>query len=167
MAGHATVASARARPVLTRREPQRRRGRTAHNPSDVVAKDLAEGGGRMEPSEAIRRIFSAWETNDPDGLAQLFTDDGVYEDPLKPARLEGRDDVRAGNAPAMAALGSCRIDVARVVEHGDVGFCEGFFASSLADGSGRLDFPFAMVVEMRDGLVARCGEYFDTRPLIP
>ena len=121
----------------------------------------------MVPSEAIRRIFKAWEANDPDGLAQLFTEDGVYEDPLKGSRIEGRSSVRDANAPAMAALEACRIDIRRMVEDGDVGFCEGYFASSLADGSGRLDFPFAAVVEMRDGLVARCGEYFDTRPLIP
>ena len=121
----------------------------------------------MGPAEAIRRIFSAWETNYPDGLAQLFTEDGVYEDPLKGSRIEGRDNVQSENAPAMAALDSCRIDIWRSVEDGDVGFSEGYFASSLADGSGRLDFPFAVVVEMRDGLVARCVEYFDTRPLIP
>jgi ketosteroid isomerase-like protein len=121
----------------------------------------------MRPREAMREIFAAWESNDPDGLARLFTEDGIYEDPLKPARLVGKADVREGNAPAMAALDSCRIDIARIVEDGDTGFCEGFFASSLADGSGRLDFPFAMIVEMRDGLVARCGEYFDTRPLLP
>ena len=120
----------------------------------------------MGPGEAIRRIFAAWEANDPDGLAQLFTEDGVYEDPLKSSRIEGRGNVRDENAPAMAALETCRIDIWRTVEDGDVGFCEGYFAASLANG-GRLDFPFAVVVEMRDGLVARCGEYFDTRPLIP
>ena len=121
----------------------------------------------MGPAEAIRRIFAAWETNDPDGLAQLFTDDGVYEDPLKASRIEGREDVRNLNAPAMAALDSCSIEIWRSVEDGEVGFAEGYFASRLADGGGRLDFPFAVVVEMRDGLVARCGEYFDTRPLTP
>jgi ketosteroid isomerase-like protein len=120
----------------------------------------------MGPGEAIRRIFAAWEANNPDDLAELFTEDGVYEDPLKGSRIEGRSNVRNENAPAMAALATCRIDIWRVVEDGDIGFSEGYFAASLVDG-GRLDFPFAVVVEMRDGLVARCGEYFDTRPLIP
>jgi ketosteroid isomerase-like protein len=120
----------------------------------------------MGPGEAIRRIFAAWEANDPDGLAQLFTEEGVYEDPLKGSRIEGRGNVRDENAPAMAALETCRIDIWHTVEDGDIGFCEGYFAASLANGS-RLDFPFAVVVEMCDGLVARCGEYFDTRPLIP
>ena len=121
----------------------------------------------MGPEEAIRGIFAAWEANDPDGLAKLFTEDGVYEDPLKASRIEGRAEVRDENAPAMAALEDCHIDIWRVVDDGQTGFCEGYFASRLADGTGRLDFPFAVVVQMRDGLVARCAEYFDSRPLIP
>jgi hypothetical protein len=44
---------------------------------------------------------------------------------------------------------------------------EGYFTSRLADGSGRLDFPFAILVEMRGDLVARAAEFYDTRPLSP
>ena len=33
-------------------------------------------------------------------------------------------------------------------------------------GEGRLDFEFAMVVEMRDGEITRLREYFDKRPLV-
>lgn len=119
----------------------------------------------LTPSEAIRRLFGAWEANDPIALAELFTIDGVYEDPLKEGPLSGRERIRDGNAPAMAAIEDCRIDVRHITEDGDIGFCEGFFGSRLLDGSGRLDFPFALVVELRDGLIARAGEYFDTRPL--
>ena len=54
-----------------------------------------------------------------------------------------------------------------MLEHGDVGVAEGRFESVLvADGS-RMDFDFAMLVELRDGQVARLAEYFDTRPLMP
>lgn len=38
------------------------------------------------------------------------------------------------------------------------------FGLSTVDG-GRLDFPLAMVLEVRDGLVVRFAEYFDTAPL--
>jgi ketosteroid isomerase-like protein len=121
----------------------------------------------MTPAKAIRALFDAWEHDDPDALAALFTVDGVYEDPLKPDRLVGRDQVRDGNAPAMGAIEDCRITTTHVLEAGDVGACEGYFASRLAGDTGRLDFPFALVVELRDGLIARAGEYFDTRPLVP
>jgi ketosteroid isomerase-like protein len=41
---------------------------------------------------------------------------------------------------------------------------EAEFRSALSNGDGRLDFDFAMVVEMNDGRIARLTEYFDTRP---
>ena len=36
----------------------------------------------MTAGEAIRALCSAWERGDPDALAGLFSEDGVYEDPL-------------------------------------------------------------------------------------
>ena len=36
----------------------------------------------MTASEAIRALCAAWERGDPDALADLFSEDGVYEDPL-------------------------------------------------------------------------------------
>ena len=40
------------------------------------------------------------------------------------------------------------------------------FRSALADGGARMDFAFAMVVELRGGRIARLAEYFDTAPLV-
>jgi ketosteroid isomerase-like protein len=40
------------------------------------------------------------------------------------------------------------------------------FRSVLADGGARMDFPFAIAVELRDGQIARCTEYFDTAGLV-
>jgi ketosteroid isomerase-like protein len=41
---------------------------------------------------------------------------------------------------------------------------EGEFLSRTVDGR-QLHFPLAMVLEVRDGLVVRFTEYFDTAPL--
>jgi uncharacterized protein (TIGR02246 family) len=120
----------------------------------------------MIASEAIRALSAAWERGDPDALADLFTEDGVYEDPLKDGPEVGREQIREGNRPAMAAIKDCRVEIRRLVADGAVAMAEGYFASRLADGSGRLDFPFAIVAEMRDGLILRVAEFFDTRPLV-
>lgn len=119
----------------------------------------------MTPSEALRALCAGWERGDNDSIAELFTDDGVYEDPLHPRILEGREDIRAVNAAAVAALEECTITLRRMIEDGDAAFAEGYFASRLRDSGARLDFPFAMLVETRDGRIARLAEYFDTRPL--
>jgi ketosteroid isomerase-like protein len=120
----------------------------------------------MTPAEALIATFAAWERGDPDALADLFTEDGVLEDPLKPGTIVGREPIREQSRPAVAALRDCRITVKHLLERGAIGLCEGYFAASLAESGGRLDFPFSALVEMRDGRIRRLAEYFDTRPLI-
>jgi ketosteroid isomerase-like protein len=119
----------------------------------------------MTAEEALTAICEAWERLDADALAALFTADGVYEDPLKPEPLHGIAAIRDGNAPAMAMLADCAIALGRVLADGSVAFAEGEFRSALREG-GRLDFPFALLVEMDGPRVRRVAEYFDTRPLL-
>lgn len=121
----------------------------------------------MTPSEALSAVFSAWQRGDADAIADLFSDDGVLEDPLKAGTITGREAIREQNAPAVAALDECTITIRHLFEQGDLGFCEGYFASRLVETGGRLDFPFAATIEIRDGQIARLAEYFDTRPLVP
>ena len=121
----------------------------------------------MTASEAIRALCTAWERGDPDALAELFCEDGVYEDPLMDGPLVGREQIREGSRPAMAAINDCRVEIRHLVADGAVAMAEGYFASRLADGSGRLDFPFAITAEMKGDLVSRIGEFYDTRFLAP
>ena len=119
----------------------------------------------MTASEAIRALCAAWERGDPDALADLFTDDGVYEDPLMDGPLAGREQIREGNRPAMAAITDCRVEIRHLLADSAVAMAEGYFASRLADASGRLDFPFAITAEMKGNLISRIGEFYDTRTL--
>lgn len=116
----------------------------------------------MSPDDAVRAVCEAWQQLDAAALAELFTSDGVYEDPLKPGPLSGREQILESNATAMGDLNDCRIELAGVWSSGDVGFAEGTFIGTLASGEGRLDFPFAMLTEMQDGRIRRLAEYFDT-----
>ena len=120
----------------------------------------------MTPTEALQAICEAWNRLDNDALADLFSEDGVFEDPLHERVLRGREDVRAVNGPAMGALSECEVTLTNVLERGELGLAEGMFRSSLADGGARMDFPFAIVIELRDGRIARLTEYFDTAPLV-
>ena len=119
----------------------------------------------VRPAAAIAEIFSAWEAGDAARAAAVFAEpDGVYEDPLLLAPLRGRDQIETGLAAAMAELRDCRIATRALVERGDLGLVEAEFRSELVEG-GRLDFEFAMAVELRAGEVLRLTEYFDTGPL--
>jgi ketosteroid isomerase-like protein len=121
----------------------------------------------MSPREAIEDLLAAWEQGDPSRAGRLFTTDGVYIDPLFEHTPVGPGAIEAAVAGGMGAITECRINVRHLASEGAVGFIEAEFTSVLADGSGRLDFPFAMLVEMREGLIERLVEYFDTRPLVP
>jgi ketosteroid isomerase-like protein len=121
----------------------------------------------MTPAEAMRALGAAWDALDVDALVALFAEDGVVEDPLLPRAARGRAEVRELYRPSMAELSECRVTVGHVLERGDLGLAEGRFESVLAADGARMDFDFAMVVELRDGRIARLAEYFDTRPLLP
>jgi ketosteroid isomerase-like protein len=120
----------------------------------------------VTPGEAIEGVFEAWQRLDGEALTSLFTAAARYEDPLFPEPLVGSDQLHESIVPSMADLDECVITTRRVVEAGDAGMVEAEFRSRLANGEGRLDFDFAMVVELRDGRIARLAEYFDTRPLV-
>ena len=97
----------------------------------------------MIASEAIRALCAAWERGDPGALADLFGEDGVYEDPLKEGPIVGREQIREGNRPAMTAIEDCRVEIRHLVADGTVAMAEGYFASRMADGSGRLGLGIA------------------------
>jgi len=121
----------------------------------------------MTPTEALRAVCDAWEQGDPGAAAALFAPDGVYEDPLYLAPLQGRDAIRAGLTDGMGAIEDCRVTLDPVIERGGQVLAIGHFGSRLRGGGERVDFPFAILVEHSDAGIERLAEYFDTRPLVP
>ncbi len=121
----------------------------------------------MTPAEAVRALLRGWEVGDPDMVAELFAEDGVFDDPLQARRRIGPRDIREACADGMSKLRNCRIPVQHLIEHGNIAFVEATFESELSDSGTRFDFPFALVLEMTDGKVFRVAEYFDTRRLVP
>lgn len=119
----------------------------------------------MTPAQAVRTILRGWEQADPDMIASVFAEDGIFDDPLQPRRRTGPADIREACAGGIAAIRECQIPLHTIVESGSTGFAEGEFRSVHAATGTRFDFPFAMVIEMKDGKVARLTEYFDTHPL--
>ena len=119
----------------------------------------------MEPRQAIEAVFSGWEGADAGAVARLFAPSGRYEDPLFPEALVGPVEIAAGLTAAMAAITECEIPVRTVCCAETVGLVEAEFRSRLVSGEGRLDFVFAMVVEVGERGIERLTEYFDTGPL--
>ena len=118
----------------------------------------------MTAEDALRALCEAWERRDPDAVARLFAPDGRYEDPLFEPVPVGPDEIRGACADAIDELAQVSVPLRVVAGTEDLVLAEGDFLSSTVDGD-RVDFPLAMILAMRDGLVVRFTEYFDTAPL--
>ena len=119
----------------------------------------------MTAFEALRAVCDAWENEDAAAIGGLFTDDGTYEDPLAPRTFTGPDEISAGIRPGVEEITETRITLDKVLEQDGLVWAEGMFLSKLRATGGRLDFPFAIMVEMDGNRIRRLVEYFDTAPL--
>ena len=115
----------------------------------------------MDAETALRELCAGWERLDAAGVAALFAPDGVYEGPLFEAFPVGPDAVLAACTAAFADLAEVHIPLRHVGVGGDVAMGEGTFAYATPAGE-RAEFPLVMVAEVRDGLLVRFTEYFDT-----
>lgn len=119
----------------------------------------------MTPLECSRLFLKAWEDSSPDAISRLFADDGVFINPLQPKPLIGPSEIFAAVSVGLSKIEDVRIRVTSAFADGPKACIEGEFLSrKRADGS-RFDFPFSLVLELRDGSIQRLREYFDTARL--
>ena len=111
----------------------------------------------MNAEETMRALAAAWENGDPDAIADRFAPDGVYEGPLFDGFPVGPAAVCAACAAAFAEISEVRVPLHHVAMTGAVALAEGQFLS--ADRAGQR-------TELRDGLIVRFTEYFDTAKLV-
>jgi len=128
----------------------------------------------MNPTTAFQKYCDAFAAGDGAAMAELFTDDGVFEASSLDSPLHGRRQLET--QLGIISNGSMRIstELRVALEDGDRGHFEGSYEAEVVgtggklDGSAhRIDFKFAAIVEMRDARIARLSEIFDTRPLHP
>lgn len=119
----------------------------------------------MTAFEALRAVCDAWENGDAEAIGALFTDDGTYEDPLAPSTFTGPAAIIEGIRPGVDEITETRITLDKVLEQDGLVWAEGMFLSKLRAVEARLDFPFAIMVEMSGDRIRRLVEYFDTAPL--
>jgi glycine cleavage system aminomethyltransferase T/ketosteroid isomerase-like protein len=128
----------------------------------------------MTPTEALEAYCDAFVKGDIARIGALFAEDGRCELPLLERPLEGREEILHEVGTAVRGLRDMRVEFGPMIESGNEVFAEGIFRSEMV-GAGthvdltpvRADFRFAMIVEMRDGRIARLAEYLDTKRVKP
>ena len=119
-----------------------------------------------------RYMYAGAISRDPDAVAAMFTEDGVYEAPLVPdghrlpRRLTGRDAIRTGMSAfhrELASPGTVNAGQSRVVLH-DTADADVFIVELDAvldhPGGQRERVSLAQIFRIRDGQIAELRDYF-------
>ena len=122
-----------------------------------------------------RYLYAGAITRNPDAIAAMFTEDGVYDSPLAPddhplRRLVGRDAIRTGTSayhqqPTYQA--TMNLERSAYVLHDtadpDVFMAEIDVAFDEADGR-RTTMSLLQIFRLRDGQIAKLRDYFSELP---
>jgi ketosteroid isomerase-like protein len=122
-----------------------------------------------------RYIFAGAISRNPDAIAELFTEDGVYEAPLVPEdhslphRLAGREAIRSGIGAYHAdpPPGAVNAEMSGYVLHDtsdpDVFIAEIDAVMDTADGH-HITMSLVQIFRLRDGRIASLRDYFAAGP---
>ena len=124
-----------------------------------------------------RYMYAGAITRNPDAIAAMFTEDGVYDSPLAPddhplRRLVGRDAIRTGTSayhqqPTYQA--TMNLERSAYVLHDtadpDVFIAEIDVAFDEADGRSTT-MSLLQIFRLRDGQIAKLRDYFSELPSV-
>ena len=112
----------------------------------------------------INQLFSAWNSRDPDRLANLFSEDAVYEDVSAGQKNQGRNEVRKWAAGAFADIDSFKLELVSSFAHNGRGVAEWVW-SGTDKGVLKTGKSFSVrgvsIIEIRKGKVSNYKEYYD------
>ncbi|HXV57886.1 MAG TPA: ester cyclase [Gaiellaceae bacterium] len=114
------------------------------------------------------RWAAAWSAHDPDGLASLFAEDGVYEDVTFQTENHGHHGVSEWATGFLAAFPDLGVeprslflaDERAILEWTMGGTHRGTLGDMAATGK-RFEVRGVTLFTFRAGLIARCSDYWD------
>lgn len=112
--------------------------------------------------QVVETLMAAWKRRDVEGFIATLSDDIEYHwHPTKRPAV-GKDKMRKFLSNYEAGFDQQEWTILHSAEAGDVLFVEG--KEVLVDRStgARMDNPFVQVFELRDGLITRMRDYYDT-----
>ena len=109
----------------------------------------------MTPTQAFEAYCSAFINGDHISMADLFTEDGVFEASSIEKPLNGKEELRSQLRIIAQSSKNISTDIRVAIESGSTGYFEGAYEAEIIgtggkiDGSPhRIDFKFVAVVEM-------------------
>ena len=119
----------------------------------------------MSPDDAIRAYCTAFDHRDVEAIAALFAANGLYEMPfLKPGRLIGAAEIRAGIGRAFEVVSTSTTSIRQITKLGAQAIAEGALTADIPRDGASITVPLALVAESGDDGLARLTVYCDARP---
>ena len=114
----------------------------------------------MHPADVASEYVAAFATGDPDAVAALVTDDFVNDHTAAlGGGCVGRDEYRRRLPGFLESFPGLRYDVEQVIADGTTVAVP--YRMTATSDDHPIDLRGVMVIEVRDGLVAKCTDYWD------
>jgi steroid delta-isomerase-like uncharacterized protein len=108
----------------------------------------------------------AWDALDPDALAALYTEDGIYEDVASGMVAQGRSEIAASLGEIMAGIAESQNEPVSGFSTGDMAVME--FQITAVDAASGKTFTFrgVLVAELDGDLIRSSREYYDVATIL-
>ncbi len=113
----------------------------------------------MSNEEILRSFLSRWSTRDADGMADLFADDGVYDNVPNRAPMVGREAIRAWLAGCFSHLTRIDVEILTIATNGEWVLCERIDDHIV--GSKHMPLPVANATRIVGGRISMFRDYYD------
>lgn len=113
-----------------------------------------------EIQAVLQKARDAWMVGDADAIAQLFAPDGELIVPGQ--RWQGQADIRAAVIKFAASSVNVQIQIQRILIEGEQAVVEWTWEDTDKNTGRRNRAEDAIVVDFKDGLIARWREYIDS-----
>lgn len=129
-------------------------------PVSGVAQGRSKGSASTD-KKVIEQLFAAWSSNDADKVANVFTEDAVYEDVTASHISRGRAEVRQWAAGGFGVFEKFKMEVASISVHNGRGVAEWVWTATDKKLSKNFSVRGVSIVEVRGGKISRCKDYYD------
>ena len=129
---------------------------------------LAQGTPLAAPP-IVERWVTAWNAHSPDQMAELFTDDGVYEDLAFEFVMQGKRGVAAWVTITLAGAPDAHAELIYALQDGDRAAAQWIFSGTHTGAWGPdlpptgkpFSLPVASLFEVEGDRIRRVGDYYN------
>lgn len=118
-------------------------------------------------ADLLEQYVSSFAAENHDAVADLFTEDGLFEVSLVGHPVTGREAIRAQMRIEIGALRDISVTWDNIVEEGDLVIAEGTFEAHLLGAFEDISFPFLASLTASEGRISRLVEHLDARRVKP